>query len=1064
MKLNKFSALYQLGFRLLTVLIILLVGQVLFAAGIYTKTNYYSLTKWSPIYQQVTFSGMMCNEQVQLSLDASGKVKVTAAMLLAPPVGPPASYVVNIVGKITDTITCVYVNQKVKVQVRDIGSGNICWSFVLVEDKLAPTVTCRDTTVLCTGMLNDIDSIPGLVTIQDNCNAFSSLKISHIDKVKLMDCANDTFSMVTRTWTAIDLWGRVGSCTQKISLLRADRADIVFPKDTTIYCPQTNVSPSLLGQPSIGGKPLDKFCGWIVSFEDQSFNKCGITKKILRTWSIFDCCALSDTTVTQFILIADTTPPVITCKLIDSVSTSPELCVANYKIPQVPSALDACHTSGLTTLVTVDSVTLTVPGATIPLTIGMHTLQYEVSDPCGNRSYCTTKLLVKDKQKPALICMDSIQISLPTDLVHIKPENFSGIEAFDNCGILEIKFRRTVDYCADGIDDTKFNDSITVCCADINQIFNIVFLVTDIYGNKDSCSVRASVVDKSAPTLNCAQDDTLNCLMDVIAFNWIDPLIALTDNCNDSVKVTIDTLINTINICNLGTISRRIIAIDPGNNRDTCVQSITVIAGDTLTPDEIELPIEGDTIKVIGCSPGLILEDSIGYVPPIVTFNALACNKIFIRFSDSARSTAGTSRCAITKRTWIVGDSCLSYGPIKTLIQIIIQDTVAFSPLSGPILGKVINLQSMPIEDVHIAGRNSYQQWIYSEMTDQEGKFLTRNNQAISAIKLDKEEDEALNGISTLDLLKIQLHIAGIHRFESPMEAYAADVDKNGNINVLDLIALRKIILGINQNPNDLPWIFTKYPTTTTSIQPGIAMPSEYVIADQVPSNLQFVGIRTGDVNHDAITSSGALLESRNQKMTEMNLMESDGTMILMARQAIQLNGFQISFQSDLDWSAVKITSDFLHGLEYATSGKEIRISWTNLNTVLIPSNMPIITIRGAHPKIKAGSLAGQWYSHDYEIHPVHLNTSISTSTTLDWKVYPNPVEDQIRVEWNSPIRGSIHWRILSQTGQLVQNGNGLTGESRYQIDARNLPEGLYILEVQMPDGDLGRKKLFKIK
>lgn len=1032
--------------------------------GAKNTAQYYNLTSWSPIYHSANqYNGMMCLEGVQLSLDASGKVKVTANMLLAPPVGAPALYVVNIIGKNTDTVTCAYSNQKIKIEVKEIATGNSCWSFVLVEDKLAPTVICRDTTVLCTGTLSDIDSIPGIVMIQDNCNKYSSLKISHIDKIKMMDCANDTFVMVTRTWNATDLWGRIGSCTQKISLLRPSRADIVFPSDTTVYCPRTSLSPALLGQPTIGGRPLDKFCGWIVSYEDQTYVKCGLTKKILRNWSIFDCCALSDTIVTQFIHISDTTRPIVSCKLIDSVSTSPDLCEKHFKIPTVLSASDACHGSALTTLVTIDSFTLSVPGAYVLLPIGFHSLRYDVYDPCGNVATCTSIITVKDKQKPALLCMDSIQISLPTDLIHIKPENFSAIEAFDNCGLLSIKFRRTNDFCPDGIDDTKFSDSIAVCCDDINKSFDIVFLATDIYGNTDSCSVRASVVDKSAPVLHCEQSDTIVCI-DGVDFNWLDPSTDLTDNCLDSVKIKIDTIINTINLCGLGTLKRRIIAIDPANNRDTCFQSITHLASDTLTADDIELPIEGDTITVIGCSLGLIMKDSVGYVPPLVDIVQTECHKIFIRFSDSLRNTTGTSRCRITKRTWSVGDSCLYASPIKTLVQIIIQDTTAFSPLASPELGRVMNLQSMPIEEVHVEGRNQHLQWIYSTMTDRHGKFKDLQTQVISAIKLDKTEDDILNGISTLDVLKIQHHIAGIQRFASPLQEYAADVDKNGNINILDLIALRKIILGLNTDATYLPWVFVSQEVGTTQIEPGDILPSEYVIAGQ--SKSQFIGIRIGDVNHDAIVNSIISLESRNQTNKLLNVVQEIDQTSLVFDQPMQLYGFQMSLSDLTNIQNISLESSVMKGFQYSIVGEELRITWTSLTPLNIPPGMPIITIRGAHPKIKTGSLAGQWYNLNYEGHPIGLKYAgkWSLGNELKLTAYPNPVTHAVQLDWHSAQHGALKWRVLNQAGQSIDHGIGSAGILQHTIDAATWPAGVFILELHFADGTSLRKKLVKIE
>jgi len=52
-------------------------------------------------------------------------------------------------------------------------------------------------------------------------------------------------------------------------------------------------------------------------------------------------------------------------------------------------------------------------------------------------------------------------------------------------------------------------------------------------------------------------------------------------------------------------------------------------------------------------------------------------------------------------------------------------------------------------------------------------------------------------GISSKDLIDIQRHILGLKRFESDCRLSAADVNRDGQINGIDLVETRKLILGI---------------------------------------------------------------------------------------------------------------------------------------------------------------------------------------------------------------------------------------------------------------------------
>ena len=53
-----------------------------------------------------------------------------------------------------------------------------------------------------------------------------------------------------------------------------------------------------------------------------------------------------------------------------------------------------------------------------------------------------------------------------------------------------------------------------------------------------------------------------------------------------------------------------------------------------------------------------------------------------------------------------------------------------------------------------------------------------------------------MNGVSTLDLVKIQKHILGKSILDSEFKQIAADANDDGRISALDLLEIRKLILG----------------------------------------------------------------------------------------------------------------------------------------------------------------------------------------------------------------------------------------------------------------------------
>ena len=64
-------------------------------------------------------------------------------------------------------------------------------------------------------------------------------------------------------------------------------------------------------------------------------------------------------------------------------------------------------------------------------------------------------------------------------------------------------------------------------------------------------------------------------------------------------------------------------------------------------------------------------------------------------------------------------------------------------------------------------------------------------------------------GLSTLDLLILRRHMLGIETFDSPFLRVAADLNRDGEVDVLDLVALRGLILGRPEfYPDGSPWRF----------------------------------------------------------------------------------------------------------------------------------------------------------------------------------------------------------------------------------------------------------------
>ncbi|MBK9733535.1 MAG: hypothetical protein IPO92_00645 [Saprospiraceae bacterium] len=103
------------------------------------------------------------------------------------------------------------------------------------------------------------------------------------------------------------------------------------------------------------------------------------------------------------------------------------------------------------------------------------------------------------------------------------------------------------------------------------------------------------------------------------------------------------------------------------------------------------------------------------------------------------------------------------------------------------------------------------------------------------------EEDDYLNGISTLDQVLIQRHLLGIAPFENVYVLVAADANDDGNVSVYDQIVLRRLIIGITNKLNS-SWktLVKANPSLTHILFPNLT---------QNMKNQDFVLVKIGDVN-----------------------------------------------------------------------------------------------------------------------------------------------------------------------------------------------------------------------
>src|SRR5690606_29753291 len=109
------------------------------------------------------------------------------------------------------TLTGIYLGQTITAKL--ICGGNACWSSILVEDKIAPILTCDTVEVNC------YDVADFLPDASDNCDSTRVIAINAGITTPLCDSLYS--GQMIRSFVAIDEYGNYSdTCIQVINILR----------------------------------------------------------------------------------------------------------------------------------------------------------------------------------------------------------------------------------------------------------------------------------------------------------------------------------------------------------------------------------------------------------------------------------------------------------------------------------------------------------------------------------------------------------------------------------------------------------------------------------------------------------------------------------------------------------------------------------------------------------------------------------------------------------------------------------------------------------------------------
>ena len=355
---------------------------------------------------------------------------------------------------------------------------------------------------------------------------------------------------------------------------------------------------------------------------------------------------------------------------------------------------------------------------------------------------------------------------------------------------------------------------------------------------------------------------------------------------------------------------------------------------------------------------------------------------------------------------------------------------------------------------------------------------------ANGSIKPTKNNDiKKNNGVSSIDVILTQNHILNRIKLNSPYKIIAADVNNNRTISNIDIIFMKRLILGIDTTfTGNRLWAFvdSSYQFLDTTNPFPYRDSISFTNLTSNKTNQTFIGVKLGDVNYDWNANL-----ARGTKVDNVELLISDA-------QNTNLEGlvkvlFKVKNFKDL--TALQYTLHFdnskyefvnlegfinLQGLEYnaqqANKTGNISMLWANAKgeeTSLEDGTLLFELVLKLKELVNTNLEFGLSLTNDiteieawdknYQQHNVILTkreTKNEKQETVNekWSVSPNPTKGDVVVTMVSNIVKNVLFELSTADGKMVfkQNVEVIKGANKIPLALNKnkyLPSGLYFLK-----------------
>jgi len=198
---------------------------------------------------------------------------------------------------------------------------------------------------------------------------------------------------------------------------------------------------------------------------------------------------------------------------------------------------------------------------------------------------------------------------------------------------------------------------------------------------------------------------------------------------------------------------------------------------------------------------------------------------------------------------------------IKNSLLIVLCFLTLWLNAQTSISGNISTVEEVPLAAVTVTISNG--NFTLSTLTNEEGDYSFDNLSETENLTFDfimENNNDPLNGVSTLDFVMGANHILGKIPFDIAYQYIVMDINKSGSITAFDLVQMRNLILGITtQFPDNDAWRFIEktqlgaltFSQSNTPEYEGNLIPIINLTIGE-KTVMDFVGIKIGDASGNA--------------------------------------------------------------------------------------------------------------------------------------------------------------------------------------------------------------------